>query len=574
MRTQLALLLLAIQSAAGIHAQEPPAPDLTGTWKGSIQILNKRLPIEFEFSKDFRGEWRGLAKFADVVDKKVSDIHLEGEFVSFNLKMDEEVTLWQGRVSGRTILGMFTEDETEWTFQISRLRSDQPEDPEDEEELPPLSERDLGLLQGTWVGSMRMLGEDVPMTLRIETENGLEAWIRTTQMEDHKLSRIVFINPQLRFEAQAAIGGASWEGRLRRDTIKGRFAFDQIEGEFQLRRSRGLREEEMRVATTDGNSLDCTLTLPVNPGSYPAALLLSGMGPQDRDEEILGFRPFLLLAQHLARQGIASLRCDDRGVGGSTGDILETTSADLAQDALAALRRMSRHEEVDAKRTGFIGHDEGGLVAAMAAAQAQESAFVVLLAPPGLEGERVLTDLAKAGLPSEDAEALRAAQELQQSIHRAVRSGEGWDEVEKRLRREAEGNLASMPEQQRGLIGDPQAHIETAVAARMRFSRSRWLQDFISIQPSRTLTQVRCPVLAVFAELDRQIPAQPNRAAIEGALKTAAHPDFEIRVVPRANHLFQEAVSGKPQEYASLEKEFVSGFLEAVSQWILSRTDR
>ena len=151
------------------------------------------------------------------------------------------------------------------------------------------------------------------------------------------------------------------------------------------------REEEVTFENRPaGINLAGTLTLPKSAGPFPAVILISGSGAQDRDEALAGHRPFLVLADYLTRQGVAVLRVDDRGVGGSTGDSLRATSSDFADDALAGVAYLKGRREIDTARIGLIGHSEGGLVAPLAATRSQDVAFIVLLAGPGLPGEQII----------------------------------------------------------------------------------------------------------------------------------------------------------------------------------------
>jgi hypothetical protein len=141
------------------------------------------------------------------------------------------------------------------------------------------------------------------------------------------------------------------------------------------------KKDEIRLAGT--------LSTPPSGGPFPAVLLISGSGPQDRDETIVGHKPFLVLADHLTRLGVAVLRVDDRGVGQSTGQFLECTSQDFADDALAFIEFLKAHSKIDSRRIGLIGHSEGGLIAPLVAARSADVAFVVLMAGPGLTGEEI-----------------------------------------------------------------------------------------------------------------------------------------------------------------------------------------
>jgi pimeloyl-ACP methyl ester carboxylesterase len=139
-----------------------------------------------------------------------------------------------------------------------------------------------------------------------------------------------------------------------------------------------------------------TLTLPHANGPFPAVMLISGAGPQDRNYRVFGHKPFLVLADHLTKLGIAVLRVDDRGVGKSTGSFTEATSQDFADDALAGIEYLKTRSEIAHKKIGLLGHSEGGLIAPMVAARSRDVAFVVMMAGPGLKGDEIVVGAAGA----------------------------------------------------------------------------------------------------------------------------------------------------------------------------------
>lgn len=305
-------------------------------------------------------------------------------------------------------------------------------------------------------------------------------------------------------------------------------------------------EEEVTFASGDVR-LAGTLALPAGTGRHPAIALLTGSGAQDRDEEIYGFRPFRILADHLARNGFAVLRFDDRGVGGSTGGSAADTTDTLAGDALAAAGFLRAQARVDPGAVGLLGHSEGGLAAMIAATRSPNIAFLVLLATPGIRGDRMLSLqieglLKLSGSPPEQTARLLA---LQERVYHAARTGEGWEELAKEI---------------------PEAQLAPA--------RSPWFRQLIDLDPAPVLRQVRVPVLALFGELDVQVPAGPNRDAMVKALEEGGNRDVTTRTLPAANHLFQKAASGAPGEYPFLAKELVPGLLEEISNWLRERRPR
>jgi uncharacterized protein len=303
-------------------------------------------------------------------------------------------------------------------------------------------------------------------------------------------------------------------------------------------------------------------------------VLISGSGPQNRDEEIFGFKPFKLLADHLTRSGIAVLRYDDRGVGASTGSASQATSEDFSLDAAAAVAFLGTRKEIDTARIGLLGHSEGGIVAPMVAARKGGIAFVVMMSGMGVTGEKILLEQAeligRAGGSSE--QEVAQEREIQKKIFAAIRSGKGWEDARADAKKAALARFAKMPEAQRKTIPDPDRYADMMIEGQLAMAKSPWFKFFLDYDPAPTLEKVKCPVLVLLGEKDLQVPAEPNRLAIVAALAKGGNPDVTVKVFAGANYLYQAAVTGGVSEYATLKKEFVPGFLDTISRWILERT--
>ena len=307
-----------------------------------------------------------------------------------------------------------------------------------------------------------------------------------------------------------------------------------------------------------------TLTRPRGPGPFPAVVFVSGSGAQNRDENVLGFKPFAILADRLTRDGIAVLRCDDRGFGKSTGDFASATSRDFADDLRAGIRFLGARTDIDRRRIGALGHSEGGLIAPMVAAGSDTVAFLVLLGAPGVRGDSVMLDqgdrIQRAMGFTDSARALnRAAQKLSFA---AVATDRGWDEA----RTAAEAVLRFMSP-----TGVSDSILAAAVDGEMEKMKSPWMKSFLFHEPAPVLQKVRCPVLALFGANDLQVAPEANAAPLERALRKGGNRDVTVRVIPRANHVFQETDNGSPLLYGTLKKEFVPGFLDTVSTWVTTR---
>ena len=308
-----------------------------------------------------------------------------------------------------------------------------------------------------------------------------------------------------------------------------------------------------------------TLTLPRGKGRFPCALLITGSGPEDRDEMVFGHRPFLVLADHLTRQGIAVLRVDDRGVGGSTGEFRGATSEDFASDALAGIEFLRKRPEIDPRGIGLIGHSEGGLVAPLVAARARDVAFIVLMAGPGIPGDSTLI-LQTAALRRSigvSEESIAREIPLHRRIYSLLRQGDSAGVV--RASRElVEIQLQGLPEERRRAMGDPDS---VAVAAVRRFL-SPWMRFFLAYDPRPALQRIRCPVLAINGEKDLQVLPKENLAAIESALRAGGNRAATVKELPGLNHLFQTCKTCSVAEYSQLEETVAPVALELMSQWI------
>ena len=304
---------------------------------------------------------------------------------------------------------------------------------------------------------------------------------------------------------------------------------------------------------TSGLTLAGTLTLPDAPGPHPAVVLISGSGAQDRDSAIFGHRPFAVIAEHLSRRGIAVLRVDDRGVGGSERGPDDVTSMDFATDVEAGVLYLRSRPEVDPKRVGLVGHSEGGMIAPMVAAKDPELAAIVLLAGPGVPGKQLLVSQARAileakGMPEETVAGAVAQQEKAMS---AVAEAATVQEAR-------EGVLA--------VVGD-NPMTRPAIEAQI----IPWLVYFVKHDPSEDLRQVHCPVLALGGSLDTQVLASENLPVIAAALKEGGNPDVTVETLERLNHLFQPAKTGDVSEYEASKVTFDEGALERIGDWLTER---
>jgi uncharacterized protein len=314
-----------------------------------------------------------------------------------------------------------------------------------------------------------------------------------------------------------------------------------------------------------------TLTIPRGSGPFPAVLLLTGSGQQDRDEKILGHRPFFVLADYLTRHGVAVLRVDDRGVGGSTGDVEHATTEDFAGDALAGIAYLKTRSEIDAHKIGLIGHSEGGEIAPMAANRSSDVAFIVLLAGPGLPGDQIVLSQMEFLLKESGAsEALVArTRAFQQKLYTVVKEEHDTAALKKKLKTLYEEYSASLSAAEKKVAGAPgSAQVETSA----KMLGSSWFRFFLTYDPRPALTQLKCPVLALVGEKDMQVPPKANIPELEKALRAGGNKDYTVRELPKLNHLFQTSQTGSVSEYGKIEETFCPTALEMIGKWIQEHT--
>jgi len=331
-------------------------------------------------------------------------------------------------------------------------------------------------------------------------------------------------------------------------------------------------EEVTYQNVKDAVTLAGTLTMPRTGGPFPAVILITGSGSQDRDESVFGHRPFLVVADYLTRRGTAVLRVDDRGVGGSKGDASQATSEDFANDMIAGIEYLKTRKEIDPKRIGLIGHSEGGCIAPIVAAKSNDVAFIVLMAGTGVTGDVIvegqITNPLKAG--GADQALIDAAIRDQRRVVEIIKSETDPNLAKEKVRKVVTDAVSRLDEKQKQAIQYRDGYVDAQVQA----ATSKWFRFFITHDPKETLRKVKCPVLAINGDLDMQVPAKLNLSAIEQALREGKNPDFTIKELPGLNHLFQTAKTGAVDEYARIEETMSPSALETIAKWIEARSKR
>jgi pimeloyl-ACP methyl ester carboxylesterase len=318
--------------------------------------------------------------------------------------------------------------------------------------------------------------------------------------------------------------------------------------------------------------LSGTLSFPhVKHEKYPVVILVSGSGPQNRDSEIFGFKPFKLLADFFNQEGYAVLRYDDRGVGQSTGkSVSESTTADLAEDARQAFLYLRSRKDIDPQNIGLLGHSEGGVVVPIVASK-ESVGFLILLAGFGVKGVDLSNAQQAAILRASGMsdEFVKASNTMNREVMRMMADETSSDDqIKEYVITETLKLLPLLPENIRSQIPDHNAYAALSAQQVLQQSKNTWIRYYMNYDPLPTLQQVKCPVLMLFGELDTQVLPSQNMDLMKSALTKAGNKQVQAKVISKANHLFQEAATGDPSEYASLKKEFVPELLQSIQKWL------
>jgi dipeptidyl aminopeptidase/acylaminoacyl peptidase len=450
---------------------------------------------------------------------------------------------------------------------------------------------DQAAIDGTWSGAIELMGQKFDFSVHFKTEGGRLQGTMDVPIQGATglpLKEILLDGSKISFKLETPQAVASFEGVIEGDKISGSFEQAGMAGTFVLTRSdekaqpepakpkEPLPYNEEEVNFQNGNiKFAGTLMVPKMQGKHPAVVMITGSGPQNRYEELFGWKVFQGIADHFTRNGIAVLLYDDRGVGGSSGNVFDVTTEDFAADALAALSYLQSRSDINPRQIGLCGHSEGGIVAPLAAAKSDEVAFVICISGTGYPGLDILLKQSEliARANGEPEEKIRTDLDRTRRLVSMINEGRSEKEIKEKLQDAAQTQIEAMTDEQKKMIKDPVEFKKGIVDGLYKQFASPWFLFFLQFDPAPILVKVKCPVLLTFGELDLQVPAEWNKEAMVKALDRGGNKDFKARVFPKANHLYQAAKTGSPNEYGALPKEFVPGFLEFMSGWILERVD-
>lgn len=441
-------------------------------------------------------------------------------------------------------------------------------------------------ISGTWEGTLKVQGMELPLVFNISKTNGTYGATLDSPAQNAfaiPIDNVSFEHNSLTI-TQAQMG-MEYTATLTDGIFKG--TFKQAGQTFPLDIKRGekvektvrepkpqepkkpypyVAEEVFFKNSKAGNiKLAGTLTLPKDIKNPPVVILISGSGPQNRDEELLGHKPFLVLADHLTRKGIAVLRYDDRGTARSEGDFQSATSFDFATDVEAAMAYLQTRKDIDTHKIGLVGHSEGGLIAPIVAARNKDVAFCVLLAGPGVDGKEILLTQGKRASQLENYPEIDIENSQKTSAKVFEISANYKGETSKK-------EIIALFKELRTKITSEEAKkelTEEAIKAQADMITSPWMRTFLGYDPQTSLQKVTCPVLAVNGEKDFQVLPELNLNAIEKGLKNSK--DVTIKQFKDLNHLFQTSKTGAFSEYADIEETFAPIALNFISNWINQR---
>ncbi len=443
---------------------------------------------------------------------------------------------------------------------------------------------------GYWEGSLKISAISLRLVLKIyKNDDGSQGAFMDSPDQgatNIPVGSVTLTDDSLKFDVPSIRG--NYAGKIERDSMVsiGKWTQMNVSLPLNLKKVEKLteikrpqtphepfpyKEEDVVFDNPTANiKLAGTLTIPNGEGKFPVVVMVTGSGPQDRDETIFNHKPFLVIADYLTRNGIAVLRFDDRGIAKSKGNFAGATSADFTTDAISAVEYLKTRSEINGNKIGIIGHSEGGMIAPMAAVNSDDVAFIVLLAGPGLTGKDLLVLQTELILKAEGTDPEKLAKSVKQNkeAYEIVVSAPDSLTAYKQLEELYQKDFESLPDSEKKSPENSKAMFDRSVKTLL----SPWFRYFLRYDPKQILEKVGVPVLALNGEKDLQVPPKEDLKGIEEALKAGGNKNFKTVELPGLNHLFQHAKTGLPSEYGNIEETFAPEALKIIGDWIKETT--
>ncbi len=443
-------------------------------------------------------------------------------------------------------------------------------------------------ITGDWYGTLNIQGNKLRLVLHIKNINGKLTSTMDSPDQGAKgipVQEVEFNNSELTIKS--IIIGFEYTGRVNKSFTEIEGMFKQAGKTFNLKLLRQpekivppKRPQEPKAPfpyytknimfynSEDNINLAGTLTLPDTTGKYPAVVLISGSGPQNRNSEVFGHKIFLVLADYLTRHGIGVLRFDDRGIGESEGNFIEATSVNFAFDALAGIQYLQSHKNIYSNKIGLLGMSEGGMISPIAATFSDDIAFIVLLAAPGIPIPELLKlqQIAISKVNAIPEKTITFNSNLMQGAYKILNKYSDDDNLKSKLETYFENKLKNLSSEELKKIGNTDMFVKRTV----RTLTTNWFRYFITYKPAENLSKIKCPVLALNGEKDLQVLPKENLNGIEQALKKGGNTNYKIKELSGLNHLMQKCKTGNPNEYVKIEETMNPAVLKIIVEWILN----
>jgi uncharacterized protein len=568
----------AAQQPSAAPPSKTPVADafsLEGDWTGTLQVGDTELQLVLHLSRDAQGQWHAKLDSLNqsVFGMEASSVIHEEDTLRFEIA--SVGAKFQGKIQPdrRAMRGVWEQSGSGLPLKFEKRAAGAGSH---------AATATVSKAEGTWQGAIEVTNMRMRLQMHVshDAKGKLLASVDSLDqgIQGIPASKVTESNGELRFEIPAF--QAEYHGTLSpsRNEISGEWTqndsvekldFRRSDQPLELRRPQNPTKpypyavEEIAFPSGDGKgTLVATLTIPQGTGPFPAALFIGGSGPTDRDETVAGHKPFLVLADLLAKKGTAVLRYDKRGTGQSTGNYEQASMSDLAGDAQAAMNYLKGRKEVDPKRVGILAHSEGGILAAQIAAKANDMDWLVLLATPATTGERTLLRQSEliartGGLPEEQ---IARSQQFDRMAYAAVREAKSATTLQAKLNDliEKSGLSNSMP--------------PAALQAQIRLMTTPWFRQYLDFDPAPLIEQIKCPVLVLNGDRDLQVDANDTVPLLRQAYEKSGNKDFTVMEIEGVNHLFQKAQSGSPALYGAIEETIAPEVLNAIGSWLAKHT--